>query len=341
MKLDNIFIAGIGTYLPERVTTADAVANGWYGAAEREAGRMISVAVGGDVPAPDMARFAAEEALKRSEHDPDDFDRLIHSIVHHQGPDGWSAPHYILRHTVNRPIPALEVRHGCLGILSSMELASAALLARNGPGAALLTAADNYGTPYLDRWRSGGVFLMADGGSAVVLSSRGGFARLLAVGTLSDPEMEQVHRGGEQLFPPGITQGVSLNLDRRMAYWREQWAQGVTPPMSHAGDVVTEVVSRTLGEAGLTMADITRVAHPGVNWDLLKHGFLDPLGVSEEQGTWEFTRRLGHAGATDQIAGLEHLLRSGEVGPGDHVLLLSKTSGMEAGAAVVRIEGAL
>ncbi|WP_367127394.1 ketoacyl-ACP synthase III family protein [Saccharothrix sp. HUAS TT1] len=340
MKLDDIYLAGIGTYLPERVTTAEAVERGWYDAGEREAGGIISVAVGGEVPAPDMAVHAAREALKRSGHADEDISLLLHSIVHHQGPDGWSAPHYILRNTVGGSAPALEIRHGCLGVISSVELAACTLLADPGRTAALLTAADNFSTPLVDRWTSGRVFVMADAGSAAVVSKRGGFARLLAVGSRSDSSMEELHRGGERLFPPGITVGTSLNLGDRTDYWRARWEEGVPPPLSHAGDIVVDVVGRTLEEAGITAADVTKVVVPGLCWSLLKSGFLDPLGIDVADSTWEFNRRLGHAGGTDLVAGLEHLLHEDEVGEGDHVLLVSKTSGIEAGAAVLRVEGA-
>jgi hypothetical protein len=67
-------------------------------------------------------------------------------------------------------------------------------------------------------------------------------------------------------------------------------------------------------------------------------GLLHPLGFTEEQSTWEFTRRLGHSGGTDQIAGLEYLLDEGGLAVGDKVLLLSVTIGMEVGVVVLEIE---
>lgn len=339
MNVEDVYVAGLGTWLPERVTTAEAVENGWYDAEQRELSGMISVGVAGEVPAPDMAVAAARLALERSGHRPEEIMGLLHSPVHHQGPEGWSASHYILHNTVDQPVTAMEVRQGCLGMLSTFRLAAGLLAGRSRRAAFLLTAADNFGTPNVDRWRTSTHYLLSDGGSAVVLSRRGGFARLLAVETVSAPDAEILHRAGEPLFPPGVTVGRELDIESRARYWQEQWERGITPPTFHLGDLVAAAAKRTLDDAGLTVADIKRVAASGVIHPHVVHGILEPLGFTEEQSTWEFTRRLGHAGGTDQVAGLEHLLDRGEVGPGDRVLLVSVTVGMEAGCAVVEIEG--
>ncbi|MBZ6172052.1 MULTISPECIES: ketoacyl-ACP synthase III family protein [Streptomyces] len=340
MRVENIFLAGIGTHVPDRVTAEEAVRRGWYDAADRDEARLISVAVADDTPAPDMAVYAAREALKRSEHDAEDIDALYHSAVHYQGPDVWSAPHYVLRNTVDRPVSAIEVRHGCLGMVASMELGAAALTAVPERTAVLLTTGDNFNTPVVDRWRASKLFVLADGGAAAVLSTRGGFARLLAVGGMSNPGMEELHRGGEVLFPPGITVGRPLDLEARREFWRLQWAKGIVPPMGDLGELVASAVDKTLREAGLTMADITKVANVGLNWEVFRDAFLDPLGIDETRGTWEFNRRMGHAGPVDHIAGLEHLWTTGQVGPGDHVLMLGATPGFEAACAVLEIVAA-
>ncbi|MFF3396750.1 ketoacyl-ACP synthase III family protein [Streptomyces sp. NPDC002669] len=337
MKVDNVFLAGIGTFVPERVTIDEAVERGWYDAALRESSGMISVAVGGDTPAPDMAVSAARDAMKRSGHRPEDIDVLIHTPVFHQGPDIWSAPHYILHNTLDRPIPALELRQGCLGMVTSLRFAANLLMADRDSTAVLVTAGDNFSTPNVDRWTVSSNYILADAGSAVVLSKRGGFAKLLSVGSVSIPEAELLHRGGDPLFPPSVTLGKGLDLEARTDHLREQWAKGVVPPVFHLGDIVNETVDATLAEAGLTMDDITRVAHSGVAWEQVENGFLAPLGIDSSRGTWEFNRRTGHSGGTDQIVGLDHLLSSGQLEPGDHVLLLAAAVGMEVGSAVLEI----
>jgi 3-oxoacyl-[acyl-carrier-protein] synthase III len=337
MKIEDIYLAGLGTYLPAVVTTEYAVRQSWYDSCDREASGMESVMVAGGTPAPQMAVRAAEVALRRSGHESADFGALLHSDSHHQGPDGWSAPHYVLRNTLDTPITAVEVRQGCLGMLAGLEMAAHRLIADRAKDAVLLTAGDNYSTPLVDRWRASKMFLLADGGAAAVVSRRGGFAALLAIGSVSNPRMEELHRGGEVLFPPGITIGRSLNFEERSQFWRRQWAQGIAPPMGHFGECVAEAAERTLAEAGISMDKVARVCHTGFAQGPLRDMFLDPLGIDLDRSIWDYTRRTGHAGASDLFIGLEQLWMHGDVAPGEHVLMVGSAPGMEAGCAVVQI----
>ncbi len=116
MRFDDLYLAGVGSHLARaRSPRAD------------DGSGMVSVMVAGDTPAVDMAADAGNIAIKRSGHEPDDFVALLHSGSYHQGPDGWSAPHYVLRNTVDRPITALEVRQGCLGMLAGLRIAAGLL----------------------------------------------------------------------------------------------------------------------------------------------------------------------------------------------------------------------
>jgi 3-oxoacyl-[acyl-carrier-protein] synthase-3 len=337
VRTENLYLAGIGSVVPDRVSTEYAVAHGWYDEARRSAAGIISVAVSESTPAPDMAIAAARTAIERSGHGADDFGILLHSYTHHQGPDGWSAAHYILRNTLDRPVPAVEIRQACLGMLAAVEAAANRLLSNTSHPAALVTAADNFSTPLVDRWRSSSAFVLADSASALVVSTVGGFARVLALGSMSDSRMEVLDRGNEPLFPPGVTLGRSLDFEERREYMRQQWAKGIAPPIGHFGDTVAAVTEQTLKEAGLTIEEIARVAHPGFNWDGLETIFLDPLGIDGDRGVWDYIRRVGHASATEVFLGLEHLWTTGQVVPGDRVLLVGAGAGASAGCAVVEI----
>lgn len=337
MKVENVYLAGIGSYLPELVSTEHAVKAGWLDEEVRQYSGIESVAVENTVSAPDMAIRAAEIAIRRSGHATGEFAALLHSNTYHQGPDGWSPAHYVLRHTLNTTIPAMEIRQGCLGMVASLEMAACRLAASSGPDAVLLTTGDNFSTPLVDRWRASGLFLFADAGAAVVVSRRGGFARLVAVGSLSDPSMEALHRGDETLLPPGVTAGRPLDFEARLNYWRRQWASGVKPPIGHFGDRIAEIAKRTLLEAGISMREITRVSHVGFNHDPLHAMFLEPLGITAERGSWEQSKRIGHTGVADLVLGLEYLWTTRQVKAGDHVMLVGAATGMEAGCAIVEI----
>lgn len=337
MKVSGIHFAGIGTAQTGYVETAEAVERGWWGAEERDSSGLISVSIAGATPAPDLAVEAARHAMERSGHAPADICGVFHTNVQPQGPDGWSAQHYINRHTVNQPVTSVEVHNGCVGFFSALHLATCYLTAVPDRVAALLTCADNFGLPTVNRWRVSRLFVLADGGGAVILSKRNGFAELLAVGAASDPELEEHHRGAEDLFPPGLTVGRMLDFDQRMEYGQQRASSGALRSMGDFGTLLVDTVDRTLKEAGVSLGEITRVIHDGFNHEALRIIFLDSLDVTDERGIWEFTQRTGHAGPLDAIRGLEYAWASGEVQPGDKVLLLSGAPGMEAACAVVSI----
>ncbi|TGB15134.1 ketoacyl-ACP synthase III family protein [Streptomyces sp. MZ04] len=337
MRVEGIHIAGIGTADTDLVSTAEAVERGWWDADEQQRSGLLSISVAGTTPAPELAIAAANSALAHSRHAPGEFSGVFHTNVHPQGPDGWSAPHYINRHTVNQPVTSLEVRNGCVGFFSALNLAVCYLGAERDRTAALVTAADNFGTPAVDRWRASKQYVLADGGGAVVLSKRGGFARVLTVTAVSDPELELKHRSGETMFPPGLTAGRALDFRSRMACFQQRSAAGLIPPLGDFGAILFDAAQAALKDAGLTLDQITRVVHDGFTEDGIRDMLLDPVGVGMERGIWEFTRRAGHAGPLDMIRGLEHVWRSGAATVGDRVLMVGCAPGMEAACVLLEI----
>jgi 3-oxoacyl-[acyl-carrier-protein] synthase-3 len=51
----------------------------------------------------------------------------------------------------------------------------------------------------------------------------------------------------------------------------------------------------------------------------------------------EFGRGIGHLAVGDQVAGLEHLVMTGQVDPGDRVLVLANGAGAALACAVIEI----
>ncbi|MFV2013187.1 MULTISPECIES: ketoacyl-ACP synthase III family protein [unclassified Micromonospora] len=183
MRWDNIYLAGTGLYLPEQQYTAEqAVADGAYDASAAETNGIRAVRVANDDEAGVvMAAAAGRQAMSRSGHDSQDIDLVLHGYVSHQGREMWSPAHYVQQETVGGgPSVTIEMRQGCNGLLAALELGASYLAARPDTTAALLTAGDAFRLPYIDRWKSDDQTIFGDAGSALVLSKRQGFARLLA-----------------------------------------------------------------------------------------------------------------------------------------------------------------
>ncbi|WP_285740970.1 ketoacyl-ACP synthase III family protein [Kitasatospora phosalacinea] len=333
--MENVFIGAVGAYVPGSSTVAAAVENGWMDAAEANASGLLGVATAGRTPAPEMAVEAARQALARWGHDASALGLLLYVDVYHSGPQGWLPQSHVMRHVVGGELLAVGVRQGCNGVFGALELAAAHLRGADSE-AALITAADNMNSPQVDRWKALPGFLLGDGASALVLSRTDGFARLLSVNTVAVPALEGVHRGTQPLFPSAVATGQALDFRARQ---EEFSLSGEAPPDGglQMMKIQAEVVDRTLAEAGTEVGELARVAFPHGSREILEDRWMTPLGLPLERSTWEYGRRVGHLGASDQVAAFEHLLATEQVGPGDKVLLVGIGPGVGIAAAVVEI----
>ena len=180
MQVRDIFINGLGVFVPETQDIGFAVEQGQLTADTVANMGFTGVAVAGDLPAPEMALRAARDAVKHSGVSPNEFALLLYADVWHQGPAAWQPQLYLQHHLVGDDPLAVEIKHGCVGMLSGMELAVGFLRAAREHKAALIVASDNFGTPLMNRWTSGAGFtVLGDGASAVVLTKDPGLAQLL------------------------------------------------------------------------------------------------------------------------------------------------------------------
>ncbi|AQZ63725.1 3-oxoacyl-[acyl-carrier-protein] synthase, KASIII [[Actinomadura] parvosata subsp. kistnae] len=340
MRYADTYISGVGTFVPRTIVSVEkAVAKGWYPAEDAELHNLAGAAVAGETPAPEMALHAARAALKRAGRAPGDLDLLLYASTWHQGPDGWPPHSYLQRHLVGGNVLATEIRQGCNGMFIALELAAGHLSSAPGKQAALLVAADNYGTPLMDRWRMGPGYVGGDAAAALVLTRDQGFARLLSVRTTTVAEAEELHRGSEPLFPPGVTVGRRMSFTAR----NEQFRRDVMPSgdataaLFHIQRALVEVVEGLLDESGITAADLTRVAFMNYSEEIVEQRCMALLDLPMSRSTWDYGRTIGHCGASDQVLSLDHLLATGQLRPGDHLLMLGTGPGVTVSGAVITI----
>jgi clorobiocin biosynthesis protein CloN2 len=339
MRVQDIFLSGIGIYLPEIQSVESAIASGLCQAEDMAARGFTGTAVAGDTPAPEMALQAARDALKNSGISPGDLAALLYTDVWHQGPEGWNPPCYLQRYLVGDDLLAVEIRHGCNGAFSAIELAIGVLRAESDRKAVMITASDNFGTPLFRRWDCGAQnTVMGDGATALVLAKDGGFAQLRSICTLSYSELEEAERTGEPLFPPGITEGRVLDYQTRYQAWGKTFVSeeaAIALLVTHQ-QRAAECASRALAEAEVEKNDIKRVIiHNIARGDATT--FLDTLGFPLEMSTWHYGSSIGHFGASDHMLSLHHLLAGGEIGPGDYLLLAGMSPGVTYKAAVIQV----
>src|SRR5262249_16191919 len=148
----------------------------------------------------------------------------------------------------------------------------------------------------VDRWNAAPGFPQGDAGSALLLCRQPGFARLRAVSVAAMPELEQLHRGAEPLWPPPLpSPDNKLALRSRARYFSEN-----VMPLAEATELQNraqvEVIERTLGEADRKLDQMTRVIYTNVSGYIMQQFLLEPLGIPMEVTTWQFGRGIGHTG---------------------------------------------
>jgi 3-oxoacyl-[acyl-carrier-protein] synthase III len=291
--------------------------------------------VADDTPPVEMAVSAARDALKRGGLEADSLGFLAYSSVLGHGPEMWYPAGYILRELGGSDTPVFEVRQGCNGMLAAMELAASYLTANTERDAALLTAADNFTSPRGDRWRGYGPgTVIGDAGSAMLLSTSGGFAEVKSVSQSSIPELEGLHRGNESLFDP-YDRSV-IDLTRRARYFSR-----TEIPLNEVNQIIArrqaDVITRSLAESDIGVDQISKIIYVNQGKYLLAQFLLDPLGLPESKASWDFGRTVGHLGANDHAVTLDHYMTTGQFKPGDHVLLAGAAPGFVVSSAVLTI----
>ncbi|MEV4175924.1 ketoacyl-ACP synthase III family protein [Nonomuraea sp. NPDC049709] len=325
-----LYISGCGTWLPPAVPVREALASGECEAALASSTGMAAVATAGKETGPEMAARAARTALDRAGAGPADIDLVLHASLYFQGHHLWAPASYVQRVAVGNSCPAMEVRQVSNGGMAALELV------RRYPGTgALITTGDRMTPPGFDRWRSDPGTVYADGGTALVLSRSAGFARLRSLTTVSDPALEGMHRGGDPYGDPSPDEQPTVDLGLHKRNYVREIGTAATAAKVRAGQEAA--LYGALDAAGAELADIDWFALPHLGLRRLKAAYFTGFGIEPERTTWPWSRHVGHLGAGDPIAGLDHLVSTGALRPGRLCLLAGVGAGFTWSCAVVEM----
>ncbi|MDO0926686.1 ketoacyl-ACP synthase III family protein [Streptomyces sp. TG1A-8] len=335
MKYESVYVAGNGTWLPRPLPVGDAVAQGLCRAQDVARTDFLSATVSTGEPAVEMAARAARQALERSGLPPSAVDLLLYANVYYQGHDMWAPASYVQRAALGNRCPALEIRQMSNGGMAALELAATRLTASRGPSAVLTVAADRFCPPGIDRWFSDPGSVFGDGGSALVLSSEDGYARLRSLVTVANPHLEAMHRGDDPFGPAPFSVRSPLDVKACQKSYLATASMSETVARSAAGQ--REALEGALADAGTGLADIDWFVLPHFGRRRLVANYTTPLGIGLDRTTWSWFRGVGHLGAGDQFASLGRLVDTGAAGPGDRCLLMGVGAGFTWSSAVVEI----
>jgi 3-oxoacyl-[acyl-carrier-protein] synthase III len=336
MRYNDIYVAGAASYLPP----PEPIDPGWYKPGQLEEYAWESACVAGDdETVVGMAVKAGQLALERAGTDPGEVSLLLHAHTWFQGLDVWAASSYIHQALLggNRTAAALDLNQQSAGAMSALQLGADHLVADPSRRAVVVTTADRFGLPGLDRWHTEGPrFIFGDGAGALVLTRDQGCARLLAASSVADTALEPMYRGNRPftLFSNAYAEPIDMHARKASFLRRMEMSVREVAGRLSAGHV--DAVHGLLDETGLTMSDVSRFVFPNFGLRMLIE-LVKPLGIDVDQTTWELGRTTGHVGAADQINGLTYLLEQGQLDVGDRVMLIGIGAGFFWSSALVEI----
>ena len=339
MRLDDIWINGLGAETGELLPTADAVAAGSYSLEAAESTGMVSYSRCREAP-PELAVTAGREASKAAaahgvEVGPET--QLVHGHAGFQGIDNWSASCWIAGELLGERLETVPFSVGAWsnGALTGLMIGANLLTAQPPLGAVLVTTADRVRPPS-DRFYASPGMIFGDGAAAAVLSRRPGGVRLISLVGETDTVLGGLARGNAT-FSDAPSPQPPDGRERT----REFLASGrvsLRGVQQRATERIQSVVGRALDDAGLESRDIDWVAAPFIGRTLFRESFVRPLDLRPRGTTLELGLTLGHLSAADQLVGLHQLVTSGTAAPGDHVLAIGTGMGFTYAAAVLRVD---
>jgi 3-oxoacyl-[acyl-carrier-protein] synthase-3 len=249
----------------------------------------------------------------------------------------WPAACWIAGQLLGEKLSTLSLQTSALSnsSLACLEIAGSMLAGRPDLSAALVTAADRFALPGVDRWNIDSGMAFGDGGAAALLGRGGGRLRVVSVSSYTDTTLEGLQRGDEPFHAVSPTAVETLPMRRRA---REFFAGGqMTAREARARSVhaVRHVVESALGEADCALDKARWVVPPFVGRRLFESGFVEPLDLDPRRTLFEFGLTTGHLGSVDQLLSIDHLSRNGLLDRGDMVVLIGTGMGFTFSAAVL------
>lgn len=335
--MTDIYIQSLGVYLPAgRMTGQQAVDLGLYEEEQLlDSGVQTAIVAEGEAPV-DMAVYAARDCLERAGADGRTVGLLVHGGLYWQGPLGWSPLGYILYNAGLPDAAGYEVHQGCNGMMAALEIAAGQFARDPKLGRAVLTSSLNATSPLVNRWSSAGPgIVLSDSATALLLGREPGFARLDSIASLTVAQLEGLHRGDESLVETAEPRAIDAMA--RIRSWAAQSPFPLAEVHSRMSKAYSEVIQRSLDEAGIRPDQLSRVLFNHLPEHFVDLLIMQPLGLPMSASTAQFGQTVGHLGASDQTVSLDHLLRLGELNPGDRVLLAGGAPGYNVASAVVTV----
>ena len=172
----------------------EAVKANEYSEEEYVANALTHVSVVEGLYPPELAVEAVNDVITNVSRT--EFIRLhFHASTYFQGQDLWTPAAYIQNESLSISVPWIEVDQKSNGGLAAIHLARQLLSSKQQVGDVLITTAERYAPPGFNRYRSESGTVMADGATAMILSTEKSPLRLVDSKLTADSSLEPMYRG--------------------------------------------------------------------------------------------------------------------------------------------------
>lgn len=339
MRYEDIYLTGLGAELGQQVATPWMVRRGALAVSDARRTRQRSVCVA-TASGPELAVAAARKAVRSHQLVTGMWPSIrvhLHASTYDK-PDFWSAACFVLDQlAVTGCGLVCEIDARSNGMVLGLEMAASLLGGRPDLHTALITGGDRFAGDRFARYSTDHGVLYGDAGAAVVLSRLPGLARIVSAATCTDPVLEGLTRDAPATTASRMgTDGAPIDVRGRQRAWLREHG-GLAEALRRNRSAVTTTMRIALADADITLDQARWIVLPFLGYDAVRTRWLRPLGIDEARTLTLLGLHLGHLGAADHVVGLQHLVATAAVDPGDYVVLASAGAGMTWTTAILQI----
>jgi 3-oxoacyl-[acyl-carrier-protein] synthase-3 len=288
----------------------------------------------------DLAVQAGSDALDRAGIAPEEVDLVVLAVSDIAEYLYWDPAAAVQARLGAHQAEALLVNQACGGGVTAFDTVAGRLATHDDYVTALIIGANRVCEEYCNRM-SVNTCVNGDGAAAALVRRGAGHCRWLVTETLTDGRYADFYRldagGAARPFTPAMAgpARVSGPADRL----HEFFGDDISAMYDFARTTLArnrEVLERACKRAGVTPASVARIVHLHDNVKALTD-LAGELGVPIKRMNADLALAHGHLGCADQIFGLDRLIASGELVPGDLVALTSVSSGMHWACTLLRV----
>ena len=337
MKEENIGIAGIGLYFPDRWMTANDVSGATGGHWSEEAVREKLGFDKKPVPGNDdgtckMGAKAALDCLKNTGIDPEEIDLIISMGEEWKEYPLTTSGIYIQEQIGAGRAWAFDMAQRCCSCVTAMKIAKDMMLADDSIKTTMVVGGYRNGdfVDYTDKDMSM-MYNLGAGAGAVILKK--GLNRNLLLGT-------HIITDGTMAWDAGVKYGGTQNPITSENCEKAYKSLMLFDP-EHMKNRLNEVsisnwikcVEEALGKSNLKKEDLGYLCVLHFKYSMHRY-FLELLGLKEENTT--YLRDYGHIGQVDQILSLQLGLKSGKIKDGTVVSMVAAGIGYAWSANAIK-----